>query len=113
MTKMYFKFVLSVLSGLLLLSSVAHALTLQQAKQHGLIGEANNGYVASVQPTPSPSLRALINSVNNKRQQGYLHISKKNNLSLDDVTSMAQEKAVKKTLPGQYFQTKTGDWVKK
>lgn len=113
MIKKSFKFVLSVLTGLVLLSSVAHALTLQQAKQQGLIGEANNGYVASVQPTPSPSLKALIDSVNNKRLQGYLQISKKNNLSLDDVTSMAQEKAVKKTLPGQYFQTKTGDWVKK
>ncbi|MCG3865239.1 MULTISPECIES: YdbL family protein [unclassified Photobacterium] len=113
MTKIYFKFVLSVLTGLLLLSSVAHALTLQQAKQQGLIGEANNGYVASVQPTPSPSLMALINSVNNKRQQGYLQISKKNNLSLDEVSSMAQKKAVKKTLPGHYFQTKTGAWVKK
>lgn len=113
MIKMYFKYVLLVLAGLMLLSSAAHALTLQQAKQQGLIGEANNGYVASVQPTPSPSLRTLIDTVNQRRQQGYLHISKTNNLTLDNVSSMAQKKAVKKTLPGHYFQTKTGDWVKK
>ncbi len=60
---MFSKFHRSVIKTALVISvlcsaNTAMALTLQQAKQQGLIGEANTGYVASVQSAANSESKA-------------------------------------------------------
>ncbi len=99
--------------GMLCSANTAMALTLQQAKQQGLIGEANNGYVASVQSQPTAKVKQLVDDTNQKRKLGYQQISQQNNISIEEVTALGRAKAKQKTLPGYYFQTKAGEWIKK
>ncbi len=117
-TKMFSKFHRSVIKTALIISvlcsaNTAMALTLQQAKQQGLIGEANTGYVASVQSAPTAKVKQLVDDTNQKRKLGYQQISQQNNMSIEEVTALGRAKAKQKTLPGYYFQTKAGEWIKK
>ncbi|WP_318480235.1 YdbL family protein [Photobacterium leiognathi] len=115
---MFSKFHRSVIKTALIISvlcsaNTAMALTLQQAKQQGLIGEANTGYVASVQSAPTAKVKQLVDDTNQKRKLGYQQISQQNNMSIEEVTALGRAKAKQKTLPGHYFQTKNGEWIKK
>ena len=117
-TKMFSNFHSTKVKAVLFISmlcsaNTAMALTLQQAKQQGLIGEANNGYVASVQSQPTAKVKQLVDDTNQKRKLGYQQISQQNNISIEEVTALGRTKAKQKTLPGYYFQTKAGEWIQK
>ncbi|MCL1094704.1 YdbL family protein [Shewanella kaireitica] len=100
-----------VLFAGLLLSFNALAISLQDAKAQGLVGEQTNGYLGLVKS--SAEAKTLVSSVNAKRKSHYQKIAKKNNISLNDVAKLAAEKAIKGTKKGQYIQTASGKWVKK
>src|SRR3954451_10598984 len=74
-------------ASLLLMPLAAFALTLDEARDHGLVGEDFTGYVASVSPNPSPDVRALIVDVNGKRQAVYAQIAKQTSTPTDPVTA--------------------------
>ena len=46
--------------GLLLLMQSAWAIDIRDAKEQGLVGEANTGYLAAVQSPASAEVRALV-----------------------------------------------------
>ncbi|KLV07862.1 MULTISPECIES: YdbL family protein [Photobacterium] len=91
----------------------AYALDLQQAKDQGLIGEANTGFVAPVTSRPSPAIRDLVNAVNRVRQEQYQKIAVTHGLTVREVGHLAHKKAMEKTEPGHYYQDPSGMWVKK
>ena len=62
--------------GLLLLMQSAWAIDIRDAKDQGLVGEANSGYIAAVQSTSSAEVRALIADVNNKRKAKFAETAK-------------------------------------
>ena len=97
----------------LFISANAYALNLQQAKDQGLVGEANTGYIASVTSTTSGEVRQLIATVNNHRRERYKKIAVTHGLTTFEVGRLAYEKAVEKTEPGNYYQNAAGIWVKK
>ncbi|MCP4954158.1 YdbL family protein [Photobacterium aquimaris] len=96
-----------------LFSHSALALNLQQAKQQGLVGEANNGFIAIVNANHRADVSQLIKTVNNHRQNTYNTISQSHDLSLIDVKQRAYFKAVEKTQRGNYYQDSDGTWRKK
>ena len=102
-----------VLYSLVLTCSTAWALSLDDAKSKGLVGEQLNGYLAAVTGQSSPEIDALIQSVNQQRQQRYQDIAKKNNTTLKAVEALAGNTAIKKTSPGNYIQLPSGQWSKK
>ncbi|MFQ5547500.1 MAG: DUF1318 domain-containing protein, partial [Woeseia sp.] len=57
--------------GLLLLLQNAWALDIQSAKDQGLVGEANTGYLAAVKSPASSEVTALIAEVNKKRRAKF------------------------------------------
>ncbi len=87
------------------------ALTLDEAKSKGLIGEKSNGYVGLVSPG-SGEAQALTNEVNQKRRQAYEEIARRNGTSLNAVETLAGEKAVANTKLGNFVEG-SGGWVKK
>ncbi len=89
----------------------AWAISLEQAKQQGLVGEMSNGYLGLV--VSSPEVKSLVLSVNQKRKELYLNIARKNKLTMKQVTALAGEKAIAKTRSGQLIKLASGGWIKK
>ncbi|OGW47070.1 MAG: hypothetical protein A2V62_09425 [Nitrospirae bacterium RBG_19FT_COMBO_58_9] len=87
------------------------ALTLDEAKSKGLVGEKSDGYLGLVSPG-SGEAQALANEVNQKRRQAYEEIARRNGTSISAVETLAGEKAVANTKPGNFVEG-SGGWVKK
>jgi uncharacterized protein YdbL (DUF1318 family) len=102
-----------LLACMLLLVPMSFALTLQEAKNEGLVGEQRNGYVGLVMESAPAEVMALARDVNNQRRELYQQIAKQNNLTVEQVAALAFEKAVEATPAGQYLQDASGAWVKK
>ena len=106
------KFVFSLLLYMFVLLVVpALAIDLQTAKERGLVGEMPTGYLGSV-VEPGPEIKELVDDINARRKARYQEIAAKNGISLDKVEKLAGEKAIEKTLRGQYVKI-GGDWRKK
>ncbi|MBH0203542.1 MAG: YdbL family protein [Nitrospira sp.] len=92
-------------------ASSAFALSLDEAKASGLVGEKATGYLGAVTPANAEA-QALIEDVNRKRRQAYEDIAKRNGTSVQSVETLAGEKAVQNTKPGNFVQG-PGGWIKK
>jgi len=99
--------------GLLLLMQSAWAIDIRDAKDQGLVGEANSGYIAAVKSTSSAEVRALIADVNNKRKAKFAETAKKTGTTMAQVANRFYELAVQKTAKGHYYQDSSGKWKKK
>lgn len=95
----------------LLLSINAFAISLQDAKNQGMLGEQLNGYLGVVKA--SPEANKLMTKVNGERRSYYQKIAKKNGITLNEVASLAAKKAISATKKGQFYQNKHGKWVRK
>jgi uncharacterized protein YdbL (DUF1318 family) len=89
----------------------AFALSLDEAKAKGLVGERPNGYLGSVNPSNAES-QSLIEDVNRKRKQAYEEIAKRNRTDIRAVETLAGEKAIQNTAPGNFIEG-PGGWMKK
>ena len=92
-------------------ASSAFALSLDEAKANGLVGEKANGYLGAVNPSNAEA-QALIEDVNQKRRQAYEDIAKRNGTNVQAVETLAGEKAIQNTKPGNFVEG-PGGWSKK
>lgn len=99
--------------GLLFFLQSAWAIDIGAAKDQGLVGEANNGYIAAVQTPASAEVRALIADVNGKRKATFEETAQKTGVTTVQVANRFYELAVEKTAKGHYYQDASGNWVKK
>lgn len=105
---------LALAGGLLLVGALpALALTLDEAKAQGLVGERADGYVGVVDPSAPAEVRRLVEDVNAKRREAYEQIAKKNGVPVDAVAALAGAKLIEKTPPGQYVMGADGRWRRK
>lgn len=105
------RFLLSVALGCLVCTQPAFALSLEEAKKHGLVGEKSTGYLGVVDPS-NPDAQALADEINKKRRQAYQDIARRDGANVSTVESLAGEKAIEKTKPGNYVEG-PGGWIKK
>ena len=84
---------------------------LDDAKAAGLIGELPDGYVAAVQPNPSPDIAALVRQINTKRQAVYEDLATEENVPVAQVGALAAEKIKRQAAPGEYFMSPDGTWT--
>lgn len=103
---------------LLLLPVAAYALTLDEARQQGLVGEDWTGFVAAVSPNPSKEVQALVTDVNDKRRAVYEKVAKetstaKDPVTADDVARIGAPKVFEKAAPGTYLRLQGQVWTKK
>lgn len=108
---MIIKRILLVLA-LVLSANAAFALSLEDAKRDGLVGEDAGGYIAAVS-SPSKDVRDLVREVNDKRSQEYQRIAQSNKIAITDVEQLAGRKAIEKTAAGHFIRLPGGDWQKK
>ena len=98
---------------LILALQTAWAIDIGAAKQQGLGGEANSGYLAAVNTPASTDVQALISSVNTKRKAEFERTANKTNTTVAQVSHRFYELAVQKTKAGNYYQDSSGRWKKK
>lgn len=94
-------------------SAPAFAVSLDEGKAQGLVGEKGDGYIAAVTPNPSRDVIDLVQSVNQERRDKYSSIASRHGQPLAAVEKRAAEKLKERTLPGHFYQTPSGAWAKK
>ncbi|MES2627289.1 MAG: YdbL family protein [Pseudomonadota bacterium] len=94
-------------------ASMAFAITLDEAKAQGLVGEKVDGYVAAVIANPTAEIEALIKTTNDGRRQVYADLAQRNNITIDAVGIVSAEKLREKAARGEYVQSTSGQWEKK
>ena len=104
-------FVVLAVAGCLIIALPAMGLSLDEAKAKGLVGERINGYLGAVSPSQTEA-QALVDEVNQKRRQAYEEIAKRNQTNVRAVETLAGEKAIQNTKPGNFIEG-PGGWVKK
>ena len=97
----------------LLIAPAALADSLNDAKAAGYVGERTDGMLGLVKSDAPAPVKELVKSVNAKRRQSYASIAKKNGTTAAAVASLAGEKAIARTRPGNFVQDASGRWVKK
>jgi hypothetical protein len=97
----------------LLSAPAAYADALGDAKANGYIGERTDGTLGLVKSDAPAEVKQLVRSINAKRKQRYAEIAKTNETTIDAVATLAGQKAIAKTSPGNYVQNASGAWVKK
>ena len=100
-----------VLLGCLLMSSAAMALTLDQARQQGRVGETLNGYIAAVQQ--DAETLTLVKQINEGREHQYQRLAQQNNLSTREVAGIAGKKLIERAKTGEYVRGINGQWLQK
>lgn len=92
---------------------LAFGITLQEAKQQGLVGERPDGYLGLAKPSASAKTIDLMKDINRKRRDVYKGIAKKNGTALSAVEALAGKKAMTKTPSGQLIMQPNGTWTPK
>ena len=98
---------------LTLVFQTAWAIDIGTAKQQGLVGEANTGYIAAVKTPASAEVKSLISTVNAKRKNKFRNTAKNTDTTVEQVSNRFYELAVKRTKSGHYYQDPRGNWKKK
>ena len=109
------KFLAVILYCLLLFLTplLAFGITLDQAKQQGLLGERPDGYLGLAKSASSPATVNLMKNINRKRRDVYKGIAEKNGTALSAVEALAGKKAIEKTPSGQFIMQPNGTWTPK
>ncbi|MDO6592523.1 YdbL family protein [Neptuniibacter sp. 1_MG-2023] len=89
------------------------AISMDDAKSQGLIGERSNGYIGVVTSTPSAGLRSLVDSINNKRREAYTKRAAKAGVERSVFEIRMGQRLQQRTPAGQYIQLQNGNWQKK
>ena len=87
----------------------AWAIDIHSAKDQGLVGEANTGYLAAVDGSASAEVKALITDVNRKRKAEFKRTAEKTGATVEQVRFRFYELAVERTRSGPYYQDKQGN----
>ncbi|WP_241673476.1 YdbL family protein [Ewingella americana] len=102
---------LMLLTTGLLFCSQAFALTLNDAKQQGRVGETLSGYLAPVKQDAESV--ALATRINDARKQQYQQVAQDNQVTTDDVAKLAGQKLVARAGKGEFVRGINGQWLQK
>lgn len=91
----------------------ALALSLEEAKSQGLVGERLDGYISAVSSNPSAEVTRLVSEVNAKRKEAYAQIAAKNGQPVAVVEKLAAAKLVERAERGHYYMDVGGNWKRK
>lgn len=100
-----------LLASVLLFSSAAFALTLDDAKHQARVGETLSGYLAPIQQ--DAETLALIKYINEGRKQQYQKVAQNNQVTTNDVARLAGQKLVARASKGEWVKGINGQWLQK
>jgi uncharacterized protein YdbL (DUF1318 family) len=87
------------------------ALTLEQAKNQGLVGESLSGYL--VVRKADPEVEILIQQVNNKRKEQYQRVAQSTGSNLEEVEQRSGQKLIERAQAGEWIQGLSRQWRQK
>ncbi len=106
------KGVLLAFLAAMLLSPGAWALSLDEARAAGLVGEMSTGYVGVVKS--QAGVEALVSTVNQQRRQRYEEVARENGTSVQAVEALAGQKLLEKAGAGQWIKpSEQSSWIRK
>lgn len=94
-----------------LLTPSVWALTLDEARMQGRVGETLNGYLVALKN--DAETQKLVLDINHARRASYQQLADSNHLPVDEVAKMAGQKLVERARPGEYVQGINGKWMRK
>lgn len=92
-------------------STMAQALTLDEAKHQGRVGETLSGYIAPLRQ--DAETLDLVKKINQGRLEKYQEVAENNNIPPDSVARLAGQKLVTRAPVGEYVRGINGQWLKK
>jgi len=95
------------------LSMPAFALSLDEAKSGGVVGERATGYLGIVISSPSAEVKAMVNEINGKRRALYQQKAGKAGVSLDVMELRTGQRLQEMAPAGEYIQDGNGQWRRK
>jgi uncharacterized protein YdbL (DUF1318 family) len=101
-----------IVALLLAVALPALALTLDEARAKGVLGERADGYVGVVKENASSEAEALADEVNAARRVRYEEIAKRTGAPVEAVAALAGQKLIAAAAPGQWVDDGSG-WRKK
>ncbi len=96
------KILLVVVWIISLMSSNVMALTLDEARSQGRVGETLNGYLVALKT--DAETQTLVKDINEARNRSYQQLAKQNNVSTEDIAKLAGQKLVERAKPGEFVQ---------
>jgi uncharacterized protein YdbL (DUF1318 family) len=103
----------AMLISTVMMSVAVAASALAQPKADGYIGEQANGYIGLVRQDVPADIKKLVKDTNAKRKAGYQKIAAKQGTSVAEVEKVGGNKAIERTLSGNYIREASGAWRKK
>ena len=100
-------------STLFLFSHFSYAVSIDEAKAQGAIGETATGYLASVKSPTSTAIKSLLQSINAKRKAAYVQKGAKAGVSTDAIAKRVAQRLFQKASKGSYLKNASGKWYKK
>jgi uncharacterized protein YdbL (DUF1318 family) len=94
-------------------SSPSFALSMDEAKSKGLIGETSLGYLSSVKASPSSAVAALVTSINQQRKMAFTSKAVKAGVSVDVISKRVAQRLFAKAAKGNYLRNPAGKWYRK
>lgn len=94
-----------------LLTLSVWALTLDEARTQGRVGETLNGYLVALKN--DAETQKLVLDINHARRASYQQLADSNHLPVDEVAKMAGQKLVERARLGEYVQGINGKWMRK
>ncbi|EMX8372769.1 YdbL family protein [Salmonella enterica] len=94
-----------------LLTPSVWALTLDEVRTQGRVGETLNGYLVALKN--DAETQKLVLDINHARRASYQQLADSNHLPVDEVAKMAGQKLVERARPGEYVQGINGKWMRK
>ncbi|MFI8417050.1 YdbL family protein [Serratia sp. NPDC078593] len=94
-----------------LFSSAVMALSLDDAKAQGRVGETLSGYVAPLKQ--DKETLELVKRINAGRAEQYQQVADKNHVSTNEVARLTGQKLVGRAKSGEYVRGINGQWLKK
>jgi len=98
---------------LLTFSTFSWALSLNDAKAQGLIGERSNGYLGIVVGNPQTAVKRLVEDINRKRRTAYQDKARKAGVDLQVIELRVGQRLRERALSGQFVQDSHGQWERK
>ncbi|KEA64034.1 putative uncharacterized protein ydbL, may be related to amine metabolism [Marinobacterium lacunae] len=98
---------------LIMLATPSFALTLDEAKARGLVGEQSTGYLGIVTGSANGEVKALVKSINDQRKSLYIQKAKEAGVEVKIMELRTGERLLKRAGNGEYVRTPDGKWIQK
>ncbi|MFT3976349.1 MAG: YdbL family protein [Sphingomonas bacterium] len=100
----------AALTGLSAAASAQRDPAYAAARAQGKVGEQPDGYLGIV-GTPTPELRALVNSINIQRKAAYTQKAQSSGATVEQMAFTSGCNLIQQTAQGEKYRTPGGEWA--